>query len=177
MSVHLQPSNIHVIFQLKFDFSSAPCFKYHHENLSTASPAAPSRRNDRCSLSLSSNSLQELRQLQSQTGGDVSVEVNAAPGEDLTKILNDLRNEYEQIIEKNRREVEQWYEVKVRSNAEVLPSSPSHGKGGTRRKGLQWGGQEARSEGQGWVESQGLWTKDWDVFHEGPSKGRGLLPT
>lgn len=115
--------------------------------LDTASPAAPSRRNDRCSLFLSSNSLQELRQLQSQTGGDVSVEVNAAPGEDLTKILNDLRCEYEQIIEKNRREVEQWYEVKVRSNAEVLPSSPSHGKGGTRRKGLQWGGQEARSEG------------------------------
>lgn len=86
-------------------------------------------------------SLQELRMLQSQTGGDVSVEVNAAPGEDLTKILNDLRNEYEQIIEKNRREVEQWYEVKVRSNAEVLPSSPSHGKGGPRRKRLQWGGQ------------------------------------
>uniref|UniRef100_A0A8B9RZ92 IF rod domain-containing protein n=1 Tax=Accipiter nisus TaxID=211598 RepID=A0A8B9RZ92_9AVES len=55
---------------------------------------------------------QEMRQLQSQTGGDVSVEVNAAPGEDLTKILNDLRNEYEQIIERNRREVEQWYEVK-----------------------------------------------------------------
>uniref|UniRef100_A0A8C8B4P9 IF rod domain-containing protein n=1 Tax=Otus sunia TaxID=257818 RepID=A0A8C8B4P9_9STRI len=47
---------------------------------------------------------------------DKDVEVNAAPGEDLTKILNDLRNEYEQLIEKNRREVEQWYEVKVRSN-------------------------------------------------------------
>lgn len=59
-----------------------------------------------------------MRQLQSQTGGDVSVEVNAAPGEDLTKILNDLRSEYEQIIEKNRREVEQWYEVKVGSNAQ-----------------------------------------------------------
>ena len=59
-----------------------------------------------------------MRQLQSQTGGDVSVEVNAAPGEDLTKTLNDLRNEYEQIIEKNRREDEQWYEVKVRSNAQ-----------------------------------------------------------
>uniref|UniRef100_A0A8B9VSS5 IF rod domain-containing protein n=1 Tax=Anas zonorhyncha TaxID=75864 RepID=A0A8B9VSS5_9AVES len=70
-------------------------------------------------IALKRNHEEELRQLQSQTGGDVSVEVNAAPGEDLTKILNDLRNEYEQIIEKNRREVEQWYEVKVRSNAEV----------------------------------------------------------
>ncbi|KFZ62203.1 Keratin, type I cytoskeletal 15, partial [Podiceps cristatus] len=43
----------------------------------------------------------------------VSVEVNAAPGKDLTKTLNDLRNEYEQLIEKNRREVEQWYEIKI----------------------------------------------------------------
>ncbi|EOA93776.1 Keratin, type I cytoskeletal 42, partial [Anas platyrhynchos] len=62
--------------------------------------------------------------LQSQTGGDVSVEVNAAPGEDLTKILNDLRCEYEQIIEKNRREVEQWYEVKIEEvNRQVTSSS------------------------------------------------------
>uniref|UniRef100_A0A8C4TSK7 IF rod domain-containing protein n=1 Tax=Falco tinnunculus TaxID=100819 RepID=A0A8C4TSK7_FALTI len=71
-------------------------------------------------LSLKRNHEEEMRQLQSQTGGDVSVEVNAAPGEDLTKILNDMRNEYEQLIEKNRREVEQWYEVKVRSNAQTL---------------------------------------------------------
>uniref|UniRef100_A0A8C3XFM3 IF rod domain-containing protein n=1 Tax=Cyanoderma ruficeps TaxID=181631 RepID=A0A8C3XFM3_9PASS len=65
---------------------------------------------------------QEIRQLQSQTGGDVSVEVNAAPGEDLTKILNDLRNEYEQIIEKNRKEVEQWYEIQE-VNQQVTSSS------------------------------------------------------
>ncbi|RLV62317.1 hypothetical protein DV515_00019438, partial [Chloebia gouldiae] len=63
-------------------------------------------------IALKRNHEEEMRQLQSQTGGDVSVEVNAAPGEDLTKTLNDLREEYEQIIEKNRREVEQWYEVK-----------------------------------------------------------------
>lgn len=86
--------------------------------LETALPTVPEGRHDLCSLFLSLDSLQEMRQLQSQTGGDVSVEVNAAPGEDLSKILNDLRNEYEQIIEKNRREVEQWYEVKVRSNAQ-----------------------------------------------------------
>ncbi|NXB82938.1 K1C42 protein, partial [Donacobius atricapilla] len=75
-------------------------------------------------LCLSLHSLQEMRQLQSQTGGDVSVEVNAAPGEDLTKILNDLRDEYEQIIAKNRREVEQWYEVKIQEvNQQVTSSS------------------------------------------------------
>uniref|UniRef100_A0A8B9PQ39 IF rod domain-containing protein n=1 Tax=Apteryx owenii TaxID=8824 RepID=A0A8B9PQ39_APTOW len=69
-------------------------------------------------IALKRNHEEEMRQLQSQTGGDVSVEVNAAPGIDLTKTLNDLRNEYEQIIERNRREVEQWYEVKVCSNAQ-----------------------------------------------------------
>ncbi|NWZ73661.1 K1C14 protein, partial [Acrocephalus arundinaceus] len=75
-------------------------------------------------IALKRNHEEELRQLQSQTGGDVSVEVNAAPGEDLTKILNDLRDEYEQIIEKNRREVEQWYEVKIQEvNQQVTSSS------------------------------------------------------
>lgn len=86
-------------------------------------------------LCLSLHSLQEIRQIQSQTGGDVSVEVNAAPGEDLTKILNDLRDEYEQIIEKNRREVEQWYEVKVRSDAQ----SESPGQGQPRPPGTRAG--------------------------------------
>ncbi|XP_065605227.1 keratin, type I cytoskeletal 14-like [Cyrtonyx montezumae] len=75
-------------------------------------------------IALKRNHEEELRQLQAQTGGDVSVEVNAAPGEDLTKTLNDLRNEYEQIIEKNRREVEQWYEVKIEEvNRQVTSSS------------------------------------------------------
>ncbi|XP_051496200.1 keratin, type I cytoskeletal 15-like [Apus apus] len=75
-------------------------------------------------IALKKNHDEEIRMLQSQTGGDVSVEVNAAPGEDLTKVLNDLRNEYEQIIEKNRREVEQWYEVKIEEvNRQVTSSS------------------------------------------------------
>ncbi|NXA71260.1 K1C42 protein, partial [Mohoua ochrocephala] len=75
-------------------------------------------------IALKRNHEEEMRQLQSQTSGDVSVEVNAAPGEDLTKILNDLRSEYEEIIEKNRKEVEQWYEVKIQEvNQQVTSSS------------------------------------------------------
>ncbi|XP_035756800.1 keratin, type I cytoskeletal 47 kDa-like [Egretta garzetta] len=85
-------------------------------------------------IALKRNHEEEMRQLQSQTGGDVSVEVNAAPGEDLTKTLNDLRNEYEQVIEKNRREVEQWYEVKIeevnRQGTSCLPGgNPCAGQG------------------------------------------------
>ncbi|XP_063259888.1 keratin, type I cytoskeletal 15-like [Prinia subflava] len=75
-------------------------------------------------IALKRNHEEEMRQLQSQTGGDVSVEVNAAPGQDLTKILNDMRDEYEQIIQKNRKEVEQWYEVKIQEvNQQVTSSS------------------------------------------------------
>ncbi|NXP59661.1 K1C42 protein, partial [Chloropsis cyanopogon] len=64
-------------------------------------------------IALKRNHDEEMRQLQSQTGGDVCVEVNTPPGQDLTKILNDMRDEYEQVIAKNRKDVEQWYEVKV----------------------------------------------------------------
>lgn len=62
-------------------------------------------------------SLQEIKSLQTQSGGDVNVEVNAAPGEDLLKKLNDMRQEYEHIIQKNREEVERWYESKVNDRA------------------------------------------------------------
>lgn len=58
-------------------------------------------------------SLQEMKQLQSQSNGDVNVEINTAPGEDLLKKLNEMRQEYEAIIQRNREEVEKWYESKV----------------------------------------------------------------
>lgn len=58
--------------------------------------------------------LQEMKLLHTQSSGDVNVEVNAAPGEDLLKKLNAMRQEYENIIQKNREEVESWYESKVK---------------------------------------------------------------
>ncbi|NXG53389.1 K1C42 protein, partial [Psilopogon haemacephalus] len=75
-------------------------------------------------ITLKRNHEEEMRQLQAQTGGDVSVEVNAAPGQDLTKILNNMRQEYEDIIQRNRKQVEQWYEVKIEEvNRQVTSSS------------------------------------------------------
>uniref|UniRef100_A0A8C8RLI1 IF rod domain-containing protein n=1 Tax=Pelusios castaneus TaxID=367368 RepID=A0A8C8RLI1_9SAUR len=64
-------------------------------------------------ISLKKNHEEELRGLQPQSSGDVSVEVNASPGFNLTERLNELRHEYEQVIENNRREVERWYETQV----------------------------------------------------------------
>lgn len=57
--------------------------------------------------------LQAKKGLESHSSGDVSVEVNSNAGPDLKKQLDDLRVEYEHIIENNRREVEDWYENKV----------------------------------------------------------------
>lgn len=51
--------------------------------------------------------------LRKQSTGDVSVEVNACPGPDLRQILEDLRCQYETLIARNRKEVEDWYECKV----------------------------------------------------------------
>ena len=51
--------------------------------------------------------------LRGQTGGDVSVEMDAAPGVDLSRILNEMRDQYEQMAEKNRRDAEAWFLSKV----------------------------------------------------------------
>lgn len=58
--------------------------------------------------------------LRKQSTGDVSVEVNACPGPDLRQILEDLRCQYETLIARNRKEVEDWYECKV-SETQLLP--------------------------------------------------------
>lgn len=46
--------------------------------------------------------------------GDVNVEMDAAPGVDLTKLLNDMRSQYEQLAEKNRREAEEQFNKQAR---------------------------------------------------------------
>lgn len=56
---------------------------------------------------------QEMSQLTGQNDGDVNVEINVAPSTDLTQILNAMREEYEQLISKNRQDIEQHYESKV----------------------------------------------------------------
>lgn len=58
-------------------------------------------------------SLQELQGFQSNAVGQVSVEMDAAPGIDLTKLLNDMRGQYEVIAEQNRKEAEAWFNEKV----------------------------------------------------------------
>ncbi|XP_006901695.1 PREDICTED: keratin, type I cytoskeletal 19 [Elephantulus edwardii] len=58
---------------------------------------------------LKKNHEEEVSVLRGQVGGQVSVEVDSAPGNDLTKILNDMRSQYEVMAEKNRKDVEAWF--------------------------------------------------------------------
>eukprot|EP00079_Xenopus_tropicalis_P018943 XP_012808130.1 PREDICTED: LOW QUALITY PROTEIN: keratin-3, type I cytoskeletal 51 kDa-like [Xenopus tropicalis] len=55
---------------------------------------------------LKKNHEDEVKGMQVTQAGQVSVEMNAAPGTDLTKLLNDMRNQYEDLAQKNRAEAE-----------------------------------------------------------------------
>ncbi|XP_068068365.1 keratin, type I cytoskeletal 13-like isoform X2 [Anomalospiza imberbis] len=72
---------------------------------------------------LKKNHEEEMRGLQGQTGGDVNVEVNATPGINLMEKLNEMRCEYERLIENNRKEVESWYETKMEEVNQQVHSS------------------------------------------------------
>ncbi|XP_063315272.1 keratin, type I cytoskeletal 47 kDa-like isoform X1 [Pelobates fuscus] len=58
---------------------------------------------------LKKNHEEEVSIAKSSAAGQVNVEMDAAPGIDLTKLLNDMRGDYEALAEKNRREAEQAF--------------------------------------------------------------------
>ncbi|XP_030321931.1 keratin, type I cytoskeletal 14 isoform X2 [Calypte anna] len=72
---------------------------------------------------LRKNHEEEMKGLQTQSGGDVSVEVNATPGINLMEKINEMRCEYERLIENNRKEVESWYETKMEEVNQQVHSS------------------------------------------------------
>ena len=64
--------------------------------------------------------------LRGQVAGQVSVELDSAPGIDLSKILADMRDQYEQMAEKNRKDAEAWFHSKVNPlhTVQILTKKP-----------------------------------------------------
>ncbi|XP_057629511.1 keratin, type I cuticular Ha6 [Chionomys nivalis] len=75
-------------------------------------------------LCLKRNHEEEVNALRSQLGDRLNVEVDAAPPVDLNKILDDMRCQYETLVENNRRDVEAWFNTQTEElNQQVLSSS------------------------------------------------------
>ncbi|XP_031208406.1 keratin, type I cytoskeletal 26 [Mastomys coucha] len=64
---------------------------------------------------LQKNHEEEMRVLQNASGGNINVEMNAAPGVDLTAMLNNMRAEYEDLAEQNRKDAEASFKEKSAS--------------------------------------------------------------
>uniref|UniRef100_A0A8C3X4F1 Keratin 39 n=1 Tax=Catagonus wagneri TaxID=51154 RepID=A0A8C3X4F1_9CETA len=60
-------------------------------------------------LCLRNNQEEEISSLQSQLGDRLNIEVTTAPSIDLNRVLQEMRCQYEAIVETNRRDVEQWF--------------------------------------------------------------------
>lgn len=52
--------------------------------------------------------------------GQVNVEVDAGSQVDLNRIMTEIREHYEALIAKNRKDLEQWYQNKVRHKAAAV---------------------------------------------------------
>ncbi|CAO2645296.1 Keratin, type I cuticular Ha6 [Lemmus lemmus] len=75
-------------------------------------------------LCLKKNHEEEVNSLRCQLGDRLNVEVDAAPPVDLNRVLDEMRCQYETLVENNRRDAEDWYDTQMEElNKQVATSS------------------------------------------------------
>ncbi|XP_001514298.2 keratin, type I cuticular Ha6 [Ornithorhynchus anatinus] len=75
-------------------------------------------------LCLRKNHEEEVNALRCQLGDRLNIEVDAAPPVDLNRVLEDMRAQYESLVENNRRDVESWFTTQTEElNQQVVTSS------------------------------------------------------
>uniref|UniRef100_A0A3Q3X848 IF rod domain-containing protein n=1 Tax=Mola mola TaxID=94237 RepID=A0A3Q3X848_MOLML len=65
--------------------------------------------------------LVQLKKNHDEMGGQVNVEVDAAPQQDLAAVMAEIRQHYETVANKNRKDLEAWFQTKL--NKEVAVST------------------------------------------------------
>ncbi|EDL02584.1 keratin 32, isoform CRA_b [Mus musculus] len=75
-------------------------------------------------LCLKRNHEEEVGVLRQQLGDRLNIEVDAAPPVDLTRMLEEMRCQYETMVETNHRDVEEWFNMQMEElNKQVATSS------------------------------------------------------
>ncbi|XP_003786425.1 keratin, type I cytoskeletal 39 [Otolemur garnettii] len=75
-------------------------------------------------LCLKNNHKEEINSLQCQLGDRLHIEVTAASSVDLNQVLQEMRCRYESIMETNRKDVEQWFNMQMEElNQQVVTSA------------------------------------------------------
>ncbi|CDQ66459.1 unnamed protein product [Oncorhynchus mykiss] len=72
---------------------------------------------------LKKNHIEELAAMRAQLTGTVNVEVDAAPQQDMARTMEEIRTQYEGIIDKHRRDQEAWFNDKSANLSKEVATS------------------------------------------------------
>ncbi|XP_045071383.1 keratin, type I cytoskeletal 13-like [Coregonus clupeaformis] len=72
---------------------------------------------------LKKNHIEELAAMRAQLTGTVNVEVDAAPQQDMSRMMEEIRTQYEGIIDKHRRDQEAWFNDKSANLSKEVATS------------------------------------------------------